>query len=54
MPTGWPAAFLQVSRSLKSVNAFAAVPTMAKSFWHALMTQLVVALGSSLESQKST
>ena len=53
-PTALPAAFLHPSMSARSSSALAEVPTRAKSFWQALMTQLVVALGSSLESQKST
>src|ERR1700722_8299058 len=53
MPIAFPAAFLQPSRSDRSSSALAEVPTRAKSFWQALITQLVVALGSSLESQKS-
>src|SRR5580704_15937852 len=54
MPTALPAAFLHPSMSDRSSSALAEVPTSAKSFWQALMTQLVVAFGSSLESQKST
>src|SRR5690348_9753637 len=54
MPAALPAAFLQPSMSERSSSALAEVPTRAKSFSHALMTQLVVAFGSSLESQKST
>src|SRR5580700_6619329 len=54
MPIALPAAFLQPSRSERSSSALAEVPTRAKSFWQALMTQLVVALGLSWESQKST
>src|SRR6516162_7641817 len=54
MPVASPWAFLQPSMSLRSSSALAEVPTIAKSFWQALMTQLAVALGSSLESQKST
>src|ERR1700721_753555 len=54
MPIAWPAAFLQPSRSERSSSALAEVPTRAKSSWQALITQLVVAFGSSLESQKST
>src|SRR6201996_1076112 len=54
MPTDLPAAFLQPSMSARSDSALAEVPTRAKSFWQAWITQLVVALGSSLESQKST
>src|SRR5580700_3607289 len=54
MPMALPAAFLHPSMSDRSSSALAEVPTSAKSFWQALMTQLVVAFGSSLESQKST
>src|SRR5580658_5544712 len=54
MPAGWPAEFLHVSMSDRSSSALAEVPTMAKSFWQAWITQLEVALGSSRESQKST
>ncbi len=54
MPMALPAASLQPSMSERSSSALAEVPTSAKSFWQALMTQMVVALGSSLESQKST
>src|SRR6266567_8938425 len=54
MPTALPCAFLQPSMSDRSSSALADVPTIAKSFWQALITQLEVALGSSLESQKST
>src|SRR5580693_4194531 len=54
MPTALPSAFLHPSTSEMSSSALAEVPTRAKSFWQAWMTQLVVALGSSLESQKST
>src|SRR6516164_3194587 len=54
MPAASPWAFLQPSMSLRSSSALAEVPTIAKSFWQAWMTQLAVALGSSLESQKST
>src|SRR6516165_4460493 len=54
IPTALPAASLQPSMSLRSSSALAEVPTIAKSFWQAWMTQLAVAFGSSLESQKST
>ena len=54
MPTALPCAFLQPSRSDRSSSALAEVPTRAKSFWQALITQLVVALGLSCPSQKST
>src|SRR6266567_3010042 len=54
MPTALPAAFLHPSMSEMFSSASAEVPTSAKSFWQALMTQLAVALGSSLPSQKST
>src|SRR5215469_8901854 len=54
MPTALPAAFLQPSRSDRSTSALAEVPTRAKSFWQALITQLVVAFGFSWLSQKST
>src|SRR6516165_4316264 len=54
MPAASPWAFLQPSMSLRSSSALAEVPIIAKSFAQALMTQLAVALGSSLESQKST
>src|SRR5580693_5714649 len=54
MPMALPSAFLHPSMSLRSSSALAEVPTRAKSFWQALMTQLAVAFGSSLESQKST
>ena len=53
-PTALPAAFLQPSRSDRSTSALAEVPTRAKSFWQALITQLVVAFGFSWLSQKST
>src|SRR5277367_2181675 len=53
-PAGWPAAFLHPSMSDRSSSALAEVPTMAKSFAQALITQLVVALGLSCPSQKST
>src|ERR1700730_3798750 len=53
-PTALPCAFLQPSRSDRSSSALAEVPTRAKSFWQALITQLVVALGLSCPSQKST
>src|ERR1700722_4479123 len=52
MPIALPAAFLQPSRSDRSSSALAEVPTRAKSFAQALITQLVVALGLSWESQK--
>ena len=54
MPTALPCAFLQPSTSERSSSALAEVPTRAKSFWQALITQLVVALGLSCPSQKST
>src|SRR5258708_27604901 len=52
-PTAFPAAFLPASMSERSSRALASVPTRAKSFWQALMTQFEVALGLSWESQKS-
>src|ERR1700722_11396048 len=54
MPMALPAAFLQPSTSERSSSALAEGPTRAKSFAQALITQLVVALGLSWESQKST
>src|ERR1700733_2006214 len=54
MPTALPAEFLQPSMSDRSSSALAEVPTRAKSFWQALITQLVVAFGLSWPSQKST
>ena len=54
MPIALPAASLQPSMSDRSSSALAEVPTRAKSFWQALITQLVVALGLSCPSQKST
>src|ERR1700722_20262676 len=53
-PVALPVASLQPSRSARSTSALAEVPTRAKSFWQALITQAVVALGLSWLSQKST
>src|SRR5262249_43223939 len=53
-PAALPAAFLQPSRSARSTSALAEVPTSAKSFWQALITQLVVEVGFRPLSQKST
>ena len=54
IPTGWPCAFGQVSRSATLLRKSASVPTSAKSSLHALMTALRASFALSLESMKST